>query len=268
MAKGVLYDANKCIGCRACQVACKQWNELPSEETQNTGTIENPPHLSAKTFTKIRFREIEYNGKFHWVFAKTQCMHCDEPACAAACLVGALKKTEGGPVTYDDRKCIGCRYCMMACPFGIPTFEWDTRWPWIRKCTFCADRQGGGLEPACVTTCPTGALKFGDREELIIEARDRIAAHPDEYVDHIYGEKEVGGTSWMYIFPVPAEEMDFPVLKSEAVDVNPERAMVSVLPALVAVAGIMSGIYWITKRRNKMSEAKAGGKAEETEVTK
>src|SRR4030042_4688041 len=109
MAKGVLYDANKCIGCRACQVACKQWNELPSEETQNTGTIENPPHLSAKTFTKIRFREIEYNGKFHWVFAKTQCMHCDEPACAAACLVGALKKAEGGPGPYDDGKCIGCR---------------------------------------------------------------------------------------------------------------------------------------------------------------
>jgi len=268
MAKGVLYDANKCIGCSACQVACKQWNELPAGETTNTGTIENPPHLSEETFTKLRFREVDYNGKFHWVFAKIQCMHCQDPACVAACLVGALQKTEFGAVVYDDRKCIGCRYCMMACPFGVPTFMWDSRWPWIRKCTFCADRQGAGLQPACVTTCPTGALKFGEREDLITEARERIAAHPGEYVDHIYGEKEVGGTSWLYISPVPFEELGFPTVDEEPVTVNPGRAMGAVPIALLAVAAATTGVYWLTKRRQNMSQAQASDQEEKKEVTK
>jgi len=268
MPKAVLYDANKCIGCRACQVACKQWNELPAEETTNRGTLENPPQLSARTFTKLRFREVEHDGEFRWVFAKIQCMHCEDPACVAACLVGALQKTKDGPVIYDDRRCIGCRYCMMACPFGVPTFEWDKPLPWIRKCTFCADRQAAGLEPACVSTCPTGALKFGEREELIAEARERIAAHPDKYVDHIYGEREVGGTSWLYLSPVPFEKLGFPNLKYEAVTINPERAMSAIPPALVAVAALMSGIYWLTKRRNRLSEMESSDQGEKEGVTK
>ena len=268
MPKGVLCDANKCIGCRACQVACKQWNELPAEETTNQGTYENPLQLSAKTFTKLRFREIEQNGQFRWVFAKIQCMHCEEPACVGACLVGALQKMKEGPVVYDDRKCIGCRYCMMACPFGVPTFEWEKRWPWIRKCTFCADRQGGGLQPACVTTCPSGALKYGERGDLIVEARELIATHPGEYVSQIYGEKEVGGTSWLYISPVPFEELGFRTLKHEAVTVNPEHAMTAVPPALVAVAALMAGTYWLIKRRQKMSQEKNGDQREKEEVTK
>lgn len=261
MGKGVLVDLNRCIGCRACQVACKQWNQLPSEETTNRGTIENPPQRSASTFTKMHFTELEYEGKFRWVFNKTQCMHCQDAGCKAACLVGAFQKTDDGAIIYDDRRCIGCRYCMMACPFGVPTFMWESRWPWIRKCTFCADRQGGGLEPACVTTCPTGALKFGDREELIKEARERIGAHPGEYIDHIYGEHEVGGTSWLYISPVPFEEIGFPTLGTEAVTVNPGRAMSAVPPALVGVAALMTGVYWITKRRQK-NHSKSGSQEE------
>jgi formate dehydrogenase iron-sulfur subunit len=270
MPKGVLVDATKCIGCRACQVACKQWNELPAEETINRGTYENPPKLSAKTFTKVRFNEVEHDGQFHWVFTKTQCMHCEDPACVGACLVGALQKRDDGPVIYDKGRCIGCRYCMMACPFGIPTFEWWDRWPWIRKCTFCTNRWPGTQDqkPACVTTCPTGALEFGDREALVEEARGRIAAHPDEYVDHIYGEKEVGGTSWLYLSPVPFEELGFPNLNHEAATVNPERAMSAVPPALVAVAALMSGIYWVTKRRQRMSAARAGDQQIKEEVTK
>ena len=268
MSKAVLYDAAKCIGCRACQVACKQWNELPAVATTNRGTYENPPQMSAYTFTKIRFTEIEDAGKFQWVFAKVQCMHCEHPACVEACIVGALQKTEDGPVVYDDRKCIGCRYCMVACPFGIPNFEWDKPLPWIRKCTFCADRQGGGLKPACVTTCPTGALKFGEREELITEARERIAAEPGKYVDHIYGEKEVGGTSWLYLSPIPFEKLGFPTLGSEAVTVNVERAMGAVPPVLLGVAAVMSGIYWLSKRRDKMNQAKANDEEKKMEVTK
>lgn len=258
MPKAVLYDANKCIGCRGCQVACKAWNDLQAESTVNQGTYENPPQLSARTWTKIRFTEVKDNGKFHWVFTKVQCMHCEYPACAAACLVGALQKTPEGPVVYDDRKCIGCRYCMVACPFGIPTFEWDEPLPWIRKCTSCVDRLNEGLEPACVKTCPTGALKLGEREELITEGRKRITATPDKYVDHIYGEKEIGGTCRLYLSPVPFEKLGFPTLGSEPVTVNVERAVGAVLPVLMLVAATMTGFYWLTKRRQKLSQLKAG----------
>ncbi|UCB43654.1 MAG: 4Fe-4S dicluster domain-containing protein [Dehalococcoidales bacterium] len=249
MSKAVLCDANKCIGCRACQVACKQWNEMPGETTTNTGSYENPPKTTAYTLTKVHFSEADYDGKFHWVFTKIQCMHCEHPACAAACLVGAFQKTEEGPVLYDDHKCIGCRYCMVACPFGIPAYQWDDPTPWVRKCTFCADRQTGGLKPACVTACPSGALKFSERDALIAEAHQRIAAEPSKYVNHVYGEEEVGGTSWLYLSPVPFDMLGMPVVGSEAVTVNVERAMGAVPPVLVGVAALMSGIYWLVKRR-------------------
>ena len=267
MPKATLYDANKCIGCRGCQVACKAWHDLPAEATTNRGTYENPPQLSARTWTKIRFTEVEDDGEFRWVFTKVQCMHCEYPACAEACLVGALQKTADGPVIYDDTKCIGCRYCMIACPFGVPTFEWDKPLPWIRKCTSCVDRQSGGLEPACVKTCPTGALKFGERQELITEARERIAAAPDKYVDHIYGEKEVGGTCRLYLSPVPFEKLGFPTLGSEPVTVDVERAMGAVPPVLIGVAAAMAGIYWLIQRRDKTSQTKANDEEKEVEVT-
>src|SRR4030042_1308113 len=267
MSKAVLYDANKCIGCRACQIACKQWNELPAEATTNSGTLENPPKLSAHTFTKIRFTETEYDGEFHFVFTKLQCMHCEHPACATACPVAALQKTKNGPVIYDDNRCIGCRYCQVACPFGIPNFEGDEPMPWIRKCTFCADRQGAGLKPACVTTCPTGALKFGERDDLITEARERIAGIPGRYVDHIYGEKEVGGTSWLYVSPVPFEKMGFASHSSEPVTVNAARAMGAVPPVLLGVAAVMTGIYWLIKRRDRNHKEKETDK-KKAEVTK
>jgi formate dehydrogenase iron-sulfur subunit len=256
MSKGVLYDGNRCIGCRSCQVACKSWNRNPAEDTSNKGAYDNPPRLSATTFTTMRFREVDYGGKFHWAFAKTQCMHCLHPACEGACPVGALKRDkETGAVVYDDGRCFGCRYCMVACPFGIPTFEWDDPLPWIRKCTFCSGRLDGGLEPACVTACPTGALQLGEREDLITEARARIGASPDKYVDHIYGEKEAGGTSWLYILPVPFEEMGFPALGEEAPTENPHIAMRTLPYYAAGVAALMAGFYWLTKRKQKLSQA-------------
>lgn len=251
MSKGALFDATKCIGCRGCQVACKQWNELEWEFTTNNGSYENPPQLSARTYTKIRFTETEKNGMINFVFTKLQCMHCEHPACVQACPVSALEKRPDGPVTYDDKRCFGCRYCMVACPFGIPTFQWDTPVPWIRKCTFCFDRQGGDLKPACITTCPTGALKFGERDEIIVEAHARIQAAPGKYVDHVYGEHEVGGTSWIYLSSIPFEDIGFRTLPSEAVTVNAERAMKVVLPVLGGVALLMTGLYWVSKRREE-----------------
>ena len=270
MAFTVLYDANKCIACRGCQAACKQWNmndEGAGLTTVNSGSYENPPQLSARTFTKIRFTELENNGKFQWVFTKLQCMHCEHPACAAACPVAALQKLPEGPVVYDEGRCIGCRYCMVACPFGVPSFQWDSPLPWIRKCSFCADRLNAGLEPACVKTCPTNALTLGQRDELLTEARKRIAAAPAKYVNHIYGEKEVGGTSWLYLSPVPFEQLGLPVLGMEPVTVDAERAMGAVPPVLLGVAAAMTGIYWVMKRRDRMNKEKAADK-EKAEVKK
>jgi formate dehydrogenase iron-sulfur subunit len=235
-SKAVLYDATLCIECRQCEHACNQHNKLPGETT----------------FTKINVTEIEDNGSLGQVFSKHQCLHCLEPACVEVCPVGALTKTAEGPVVYDEGKCIGCRYCMVACPFRVPTFEWDKPMPLIRKCTFCADLLAAGSEPACVGVCPTDALKFGERDELIAEAMERIVTEPDKYVDHIYGENENGGTSWLYLSPAPFEKLGFPVLSSEPVVVNVRHAMDAVLPALIAVVATMTGSYWLTRRRDKV----------------
>ncbi len=255
MSKAMLIDLTKCIGCRACQATCKQWNDLPAEATSNWGSYENPPRRSAKTWSTITFNEVEVGGKFAWVFAKRQCMHCEEPACVAACIVGALRKTPEGPVVYDDYKCIGCRYCTLVCPFGVPTFEWDTPVPYIRKCTMCTDRLAEGQEPACSKACPTEALLFGEREELLQEARTRIQAKPDKYVNHIYGEKEAGGTSNLYVSPVPFAMLGFPLLSPEPIGRYAEVAMRAVPPTIVGVAAAMAGVYWIIQRREKMSQA-------------
>ena len=251
---GMLVDTTLCVGCRACVVACKQWNHnpvSPLDDVNKNNTIDTSPLLKADTFTNIRATEIKEGTDSKWIYTKLQCMHCEYPACAVACIVGALVKTPNGPVTYDETKCIGCRYCMTACPFGIPNFEWEKTIPWIRKCTFCASRQEQGLQPACSGTCPTGALKFGLREDLIAEAKRRIAADPDNYENYVYGENEVGGTSWIYLSSVPFEKLGLNKHIEEPVTVNVQRAMGIIPFVLGGVAVLMSGIYWIAKRRAK-----------------
>jgi formate dehydrogenase iron-sulfur subunit len=254
MTQAMLIDLTRCIGCRACQAACKQWNGLPAEATDNWGSYENPPRRSAKTWTTITFNEVDDGDKFAWVFAKRQCMHCQEPACTTACIVGALQKTPAGPVVYDDKKCIGCRYCMLACPFGVPTFEWNKAVPYIRKCTFCTDRLETGMAPACSKACPTKALLFGERDELLQVGHARIEANPDKYVDHVYGETEAGGTSKLYLSSVPFEKLGFPTLGPERISRDADVAMTAVPATVVVVAAAMSGVYWIAKRRDKMSQ--------------
>jgi formate dehydrogenase iron-sulfur subunit len=203
----------------------------------------------------MRYREIGDGDDFRWAFAKIQCMHCLNPACETACIVGALRRDEEtGAVSYNQAKCIGCRYCMVACPFGIPTYQWDRPSPWIRKCTFCANRLSGGLEPACVTACPTGAIKlFDERAQAIEEAHRRIEASPDKYVDHVYGENEVGGTAWMYISPVDHADLDFPNVTNEPVPRNARKAMGTLPYYAAGVIVLMAGAYWYTKRRQKIA---------------
>jgi len=250
----MLVDTTICIGCRACVIACKQWNHNSSSPYVDADKVKYTsvtPLLDSNTFTNIRVSEVKEGGQPVWVYTKIQCMHCDEPACVTACPIKAMRKTKEGPVIYDKTKCFGCRYCMVACPFHIPEYEWDSTTPWVRKCTFCFDRQKNGLQPACFGTCPTGALKFGKRGDLIEVARKRIADNPGKYYDHIYGEKELGGTSWIYLASVPFEEIGFTKFSSEPVPKNAERAMKMVPPVLLGVAIACTGLYWYVNRREK-----------------
>ena len=183
---GILIRPDVCIGCRACQVACKEWNGLPAEKTRNLGTHENPPDLSANLFNRVRFIEVLQNGKgVRWLFVSQRCMHCGEPACVEVCPVQALQRSEEGIVFYDKEKCIACHTCKEACPFGIPRYDEGGKGK-VAKCHMCLERVRAGLAPACAKTCPTGAIKFGKRDALIAEAKDR--GYPV-----LYGEKELGG---------------------------------------------------------------------------
>jgi formate dehydrogenase iron-sulfur subunit len=274
--KATLIDITKCIGCRACQVACKQWNDREGEHTilQDQLGFQNPATLSARTYTLITFHELPNEnapGGLNYVFTMRRCLHCLEPACASACPTTALVRQPDGPVTYDADKCIGCRYCIWACPWGVPTAEWDSLAPKIQKCTHCADRSDQPLPlarngqplspeenkryqenivvPACVKACPADCLRFGDREEMLQEARQRISSHPDKYVDRIYGEKEAGGTSVLYLSAVPFGKLGFPDVGDKAYPAPTKLALGAVPPAVLMLGALLGGVYSFFKRR-------------------
>jgi formate dehydrogenase iron-sulfur subunit len=217
--KAILYDSTLCTACRACQVACKQWNGNEAVETANHGSYENPPDLSPETWLKIEFREVERGGKVDWLFNRRACMHCTDAACVKVCPTGALGHHELGFVTYDKDLCSGCGYCVDFCPFHVPQSDRNlvTGMAKMDKCTFCTtpglDRIATGYEPACVKSCPTDALRYGDRDELVAEARKRVQAlkaegHTNAY---LYGEKELGGLHVMYVLQDSPEVYGLPV---------------------------------------------------------
>ncbi len=249
----VLVDLTKCVGCRGCQVACKQWHDLPANKTQNTGSYQNPPRRDSSTLTLVEFKEIESPQSIQWIFAKRQCMHCEEPACASACTVGALVKREDGPVSYLDYKCIGCRYCMYACPYGGPSFQWDKQFALIAKCDFCEDRLSVGEKPACVKTCVSGALRYGTREAMLNMALGRVYAPGSQYVKHVYGEHEAGGASWLYISSVPFEKLGFPALPQESAAPISQEIMHATPAVAVGMALFLTGIYKVIERRIRLS---------------
>jgi formate dehydrogenase iron-sulfur subunit len=274
--KSTLIDITKCIGCRACQVACKHQNDRDAEQTEFDGIFgfQNPVTLSAKTLTLITFHELpneEAPGGLDYLFTMRRCLHCMEPACVSSCPTTALERLPNGTVGYNASQCIGCRYCMWACPWGVPTTQWDTLTPKIQKCTNCEDRadlpvpqsrNGQALTedeskrfrekivvPACVKACPADALRFGEREEMLQEAHSRIAKRPEKYVDHIYGEKEAGGTSVLYLSSVPFEKLGFPTLDSKPYPALSSTALHSVPPAVLAVGALLGGTYSFLKRK-------------------
>ncbi len=251
MSKGILYDATLCIGCKQCESACAQQNELPYDE-------------------KVAAESVQTDHKFTTVLTKDDkfmrrlCQHCEHPACASACPVGAFHKTADGPVVYDVWKCIGCRYCMMACAFSQPKYEWGKLNPRVRKCIMCPDRVSAGKATACAEACPTGATKFGDHDALIAEAKDRIKQNPANYVDHIYGLNEVGGTSVLLLSAIPFEQFGLPKIDRVGDVALPEYTgrVMNLMPDFIPLWGlVLGGVYWVTNRRKEVEEVEAEEKA-------
>jgi Fe-S-cluster-containing dehydrogenase component len=204
---GMLYDSTRCIGCKACVTACREANHLPAAMTDGMHDMQQELDGTTKNVIKL-YRDPKDLPVF--AFMKQQCMHCLDPACTSVCMLGALKKTNAGPVTYDPDACIGCRYCQLACPFNIPKFEWFSATPKIVKCELCNDRLKAGSVPACVEVCPRKAVIYGERAKLLEEGHRRIAAEPALYQKKIYGEHDLGGTAVLYLSAVPFGKLGLP----------------------------------------------------------
>lgn len=236
MAKAILVDSSRCIGCRGCQVACKQWHDLKAEPAVFRGTYENPTELSAWTWRKVKFVETASEGGSRWHFLSDACKHCTDASCLAVCPTGALFRRPWGAVDLDQTRCNGCRYCVAACPFGVIAFNAETGR--ANKCVMCPDRVQAGLEPACVATCPTGALTFGDRDRLLGRAKTRVAELQAKGLTaaRLYGEHELSGLHQLSVLQAPPAAYGLPE--------RPRYAVAGVLPGSVAsvVASLVAGV--------------------------
>ncbi|MDR2488144.1 MAG: 4Fe-4S dicluster domain-containing protein [Desulfovibrio sp.] len=258
-AVGVLHDSARCIGCRRCEAGCQSVNadavpppdkrRKPAKPFDDLSVLDKKRRTDFQAYTVVNKYHIE--DRSAPVFRKFQCNHCQEPACASACFVKAFVKTPEGPVLYRPDLCVGCRYCMIACPFYVPAYDYHSVNPLVYKCTMCAPRIAEGKLPGCVESCPKDALTFGKRSELLIVARERIAKNPGLYVNHIYGEHEMGGANWLYLSPVPHKYLGQPELGKTSA---PELTS-GALGSVAMVAGIwpvlLGGVYAISKRREK-----------------
>ncbi|MFC2150581.1 4Fe-4S dicluster domain-containing protein [Calditrichota bacterium] len=251
--KAILTDTTKCIGCRECVLGCKKRYDLENAIPRKWNAADG---LSARNWTSI----VE---KPQQKYIRKQCRHCLEPACVSACPVGALHKNDDGAVVYDADKCMGCRYCMMACPYGIPRYDWDRQVPYVRKCILCADHIADGKTPACTDACPTKATIFGDRDELLLEAHKRIEGNPDLYVNKVWGEHEVGGSQVLYISDTDLSFLTYgrPLGDKPLPDMT-KSAMHAVPFAFVGMGSLMTGLSWIIGRR--MENQKTQQKPEDT----
>lgn len=240
--KGILFDSTMCVGCGECYFACKTANKLP--ETNKDALKDR---LSASTYTVVEQYGETYTRKL--------CMHCTAPTCASVCPVGALTKTEEGPVVYDENKCIGCRYCMQACPHSIPRYEWTSNNPRVRKCIMCHDRVACGQQTACAEACPAGATKFGDLKELMAEAKQRIKDSPDSYYPHVYGMQEAGGGNVLVLAGMPFDKLGFVTnLPKDELPNYTKRALEKIPSVVSAGTVFLGGMYWLTKRKNQIAK--------------
>ncbi|MFH2002451.1 MAG: 4Fe-4S dicluster domain-containing protein [Planctomycetota bacterium] len=244
----ILIDVTRCTGCERCAAACVEANHLdPKSADVARATLKDG--LSANRLSSLLSVD---SGRF----AKKSCMHCLEPSCAEACLVGGITKTPEGPVIYDPDKCIGCRYCMLACPFHIPRYEWDKTVPFMKKCDMCSDRLRQGKRPACVEACPQNALSFGERQQMLDAAHERIKAQPDKYIQHLWGEEEWGGTSVLYISDVDLGALGWPADSSVPIPTL-TKPLISMTPFIgTGVASCLLGLHWIVQRRMRLADEK------------
>ena len=258
--KAFIFDATRCIDCRSCMVACSVENKIDMNKT------------------RIWVAGIGLKGLFPDLIRASMvyhCMHCLEPDCLSACPVGAYNKRTDGPVLYNPTKCIGCRYCMNACPFGVPHFDFDKgllEGAFIDKCTMCPQRIDIGLEPACVATCPTNALVFGERADLVKEAHGRIQAHSGRYIDHVYGEFENGGTSYLILSNVPFAELGLPAVGTRPVKDVSEEVMGFTIPFALGWGTLLTGtavaVHLLNKRKEAVAREKEAKAAELEEAPK
>jgi formate dehydrogenase iron-sulfur subunit len=244
----ILNDVTRCIGCEECVEACQKANKLPEEQPWRW--VKRIDDLSSARWSTVERMPSSKGDRF----VRKQCLHCIDPACVSVCIVGAMKKTPEGPVIYDKDICIGCRYCMIACPWEIPRYSWEDRVPYIQKCTMCYERVlKEGKPPACVEACPTEATIFGEREELLAEAKRRLANEPDKYIKKIWGAKEVGGTSVLYISDVDIKltDLSVPVIDAEPIPHRTTKILHQMPSVFVGMALLMGGIHWVIKRRQQ-----------------
>lgn len=247
-ARGLLYDTTKCIGCKACVSACRAANNLEADPGFAPGLYHAPNDLSGRAKTVIKL----YQEGGEQSFFKAQCMHCIDPACTGACMIGALSKREYGIVSYNPDLCVGCRYCQMACAFNVPKFEWANRYtPKIVKCELCRHLVAEGKTPACADVCPRGAVIYGTRAELLAEAKARIAANPGKYIDKVYGEHEAGGTQVLYLSHVPFEKLGLPALSTDSVPARARTVQHAVYRGFIAPTVLYAILGFVTFRNRK-----------------
>jgi Fe-S-cluster-containing dehydrogenase component len=217
-AISMLYDTTRCVGCKSCVAACAEANNLKPDTRLGDGLHQAPPDLNEFTKNIIKlYKPSDGIGAYSYV--KQQCMHCVDPTCVAGCSFFALTKNPNtGVVSWNGSKCMGCRYCQISCPYHVPKFQWEGFNPKVVKCEFCPERLAAGKQPACTNVCPTHAVIFGTREELLKEAKSRVQAHPGKYYqDRVYGEHDGGGTQVLYLSHVPFEKIGLPEMGTESI---------------------------------------------------
>ncbi|MDD6180650.1 MAG: sulfate respiration complex iron-sulfur protein HmcB [Desulfovibrionaceae bacterium] len=264
---GVLHDTTRCIGCRRCEKACQQVNNLPMpekpfEDLSVTATRRRTSAYAWTVVNKYKVGDVE-------IFRKLQCLHCNDPACASACFAKCFQKMPDGTVHYEGSQCVGCRYCMVACPFYVPGFQYDEAWdPLVQKCTFCQPRTQKGQLPGCVEACPMDALTFGKRKDLIAIAKKRIAENPDKYVNYIYGEHDAGGTAWLTLSGVKPDKLGMDTHLGNSPMGELTYGALGAVPMIIGFWPVVfGGVYGVSKakdayyKREKEKAAKAAMEA-------
>ena len=260
-ALGLLYDTTLCVGCKACVVACNRANDLAPDTGWSGGLYQAPLDLNANTKNIIKL----YQQGSDRSFIKRQCMQCLDPACTTACMMGALTKGEFGIVSWNGDRCVGCRYCEMACPFNVPKFEWTSSNPRIVKCELCRDRLAEGKEPACTEVCPRKAVIFGKRDVLLLEAKRRLEEHPRRYVPKVYGEHDGGGTQVLYLSHLPFEKLGLPELGDTPVPQMVRDVQGTIYTGFIAPLALYGLVGAAVFRNRKGVEKAAAAAAEKNE---